>query len=216
MVDWSIAPGALSTQELAKRKAAFMFIYLHGFNSSPASFKAQALARRLAERGYEERFSAPVLPHWPKDAVATAEGLIARHSDNAVLTLVGSSLGGYYATWLAERHALRAVLVNPAIHPYELMASHLGEQTNLYTGERYRLTPEHVEQLRALDVHTITRPQRYLLVVASGDEVLDSRAAVQKFAGAEQIVQPGGDHGFADFVRYLDPVIDFGLRASAP
>ena len=187
-----------------------MFLYLHGFNSAPASFKARALAQRLAERGRSHDFVAPALPHWPPDAIAAAEAALRGH-DPETVTLVGSSLGGHYATWLAERYGLRAVLVNPAIRPADLLAAVLGPQTNLYTGERYELTPAHLDALRALDVEQITRPERYLLVVAMGDEVLDSRVALARFEGARSIVHPGGDHGFADFTRYLDAVIDFGL-----
>jgi predicted esterase YcpF (UPF0227 family) len=187
-----------------------MFIYLHGFNSAPASFKARALAQRLTERGRPDDFLAPALSHWPHAALATAEAAIVRHDPHTV-TLIGSSLGGHYATWLAERHGVRAVLVNPAIRPAELLATVLGAQRNLYTGAQYELTSAHLDELRALDVATITRPERYLLVVATADEVLDSRVAMERFAGSRQIVHAGGDHGFADFVRYLDAVIDFGL-----
>ena len=187
-----------------------MFIYLHGFNSSPASSKARALAERLAARGHANALLAPVLSHRPRAAVATVEALIAAHAAQTV-TLVGSSLGGHYATWLAERHGVRAVLVNPAISPAELLAAALGPQTNLHTGERWLLTPQHLEELRALDVAAITRAERYLLVVASADEVLDSRVAIERFGGARTLVHEGGDHGFADFPRYLDAVIDFGL-----
>ncbi|MCC7083253.1 MAG: alpha/beta fold hydrolase [Burkholderiales bacterium] len=187
-----------------------MFVYLHGFNSSPESFKARALAQRLRERGRAHDFVAPSLSHHPRDAIATAEALLKGHAA-ASLTLVGSSLGGHYATWLAERYGVRAVLVNPAIHPAVLLAGALGPQRNLYSGAHYELTPEHLQALRALDVEAITRPERYLLVVASGDEVLDSRIALARFAAARCIVHAGGDHGFADFSRYLDAVIDFGL-----
>lgn len=188
-----------------------MFVYLHGFNSSPQSFKARALAQRLAERGRDNDFVAPELSHWPREAIATAEAVIERHGARTV-TLIGSSLGGHYATWLAERYGLRAVLVNPAIGPADLLAAELGVQRNLYSGARYELTPAHLEQLRALDVGAITRPERYLLVIATEDEVLDSRVAMARFALARQIVHAGGDHGFADFTRHLDAVIDFGLE----
>jgi uncharacterized protein len=187
-----------------------MFIYLHGFNSAPASFKARALAQRLAERGHGNAFAAPALSHWPAGAIAQIEAMLAAH-DPAHTTLIGSSLGGHYAIWLAERRGLRAVLVNPAIAPATLLAQALGPQTNLYTGERYALTPAHIEQLRALDVPLITQLERYLLVIATADEVLDARVALQRFHGARTIVHEGGDHGFADFTRYLDAVIDFGL-----
>jgi predicted esterase YcpF (UPF0227 family) len=188
-----------------------MFVYLHGFNSSPRSFKAQALAQRLAERGRADDFIAPALSHWPREAIATAAAVIDRH-DARTVTLVGSSLGGHYATWLAERYGLRAVLVNPAIGPADLLAPALGPQRNLQSGVEYELTAEHLVQLRALDVGTITRPERFLLVIATEDEVLDSRVAMARFPAARQIVHAGGDHGFADFTRHLDAVIDFGLE----
>jgi len=103
------------------------------------------------------------------------------------------------------------VLVNPAIRPAALLALALGPQTNLYTGERWLLVQEHLDELRALDVAAITRPERYLLLLASADEVLDSRVALERFAGSRTLLHDGGDHGFADFAHYLDAVIDFGL-----
>lgn len=188
-----------------------VFVYLHGFNSSPESFKARLLRDRLDTLGRATQFAAPALSHWPQEAIASIERLLA-DQDVARVTLVGSSLGGHYATWLAERHGCRAVLVNPAIRPHDLLAGYLGPQTNLYTGAKYDLTACHIEQLAALHVETITRPERYLLVVAMGDEVLDSRVALAKYAGAMRIVHPGGDHGFAEFAAYLDEVIAFGDR----
>jgi predicted esterase YcpF (UPF0227 family) len=186
-----------------------MYLYLHGFNSSPASFKARLLKARLAALGRENEFMAPQLPHRPAQAVAMIEEVLRAHIRQRI-TLVGSSLGGHYATWIAERYALRAVLINPAIGPGELLVECLGPQTNLYTGSRYEFTAAHLDELRALDVAQVTRPERYQLIVAMGDEVLDSRIALEKYRGAVQIVHPGGDHGFGEFAQYLDAVLDFG------
>lgn len=188
-----------------------MFIYLHGFNSSPASFKARLLAERLAALGRAHEFAAPALPHRPAQAIAVARAEIARH-DPAAVTLVGSSLGGHYATWLAETLGLRAVLVNPAVRPHVLLAAQLGAQTNLYSGERWELTAAHLAELEALEVGCITQPERYLLIAATGDEVLDYRDALAKYRGAGLIVHPGGDHGFSDFVDHLDAVLAFGAQ----
>jgi len=184
-------------------------MYLHGFNSSPASFKARLVKERLAALGRAHEFAAPHLPHRPAQAIETIERAIEAHAPDDV-TLIGSSLGGHYATWMAERYGTRAVLINPAIAPAALLAAALGPQKNLYTGETYALTAEHLDELRALDVAQITRPERYLLIVAMGDEVLDSRVALDKYRHAVQIVHCGGDHGFAAFGRYVDAVIDFG------
>ena len=191
-----------------RSRLARVFIYLHGFNSSPASFKARLVRERLAALGRAAEFAAPHLPHEPMQAIAAIEACLRHAPDDA--TLIGSSLGGHYATWIAERHGVRAVLINPAIAPHRLLASALGAQRNLYTGETYELTQAHLDQLRALEIEHITRPERYLLIVAMGDEVLDSRVALEKYRHAVRIVHAGGDHGFAQFERYVDAVIDFG------
>ena len=182
-----------------------MIIYIHGFNSSPASFKARLLRERLAARGRSHEFAAPALPHGPAAAARLLADLVRTHPQ---AMLVGSSLGGYYATWLAERFGIRAVLVNPAVRPEELLAGYTGRQKNLYTGEEYDFTTLHVAELRALEVASIT-PELYLLVVASGDEVLDYRQAIERYRGARQIVIDGGDHGCSDFAGHIDAVLEF-------
>ena len=183
-----------------------MLLYIHGLNSSPASFKANLLKRRLESMGRGAEFSAPALPDRPRAAAALLEGEVAAHPGAA---LVGSSLGGFYATWLAERHGLKAVLVNPAVRPYEGLRQFLGAQQNLHTGERYELTQAHLTELSALEVSAISRPERYLLMVETGDEVLDYRHAVKRYHGCRQMVIEGGDHAFRDFGEYLDAALEF-------
>jgi len=180
-------------------------IYIHGFNSSPASFKARVLQAALAERVPGATFLAPALPPSPVAATRLLEALVVAHPQ---AILVGSSLGGYYAGWLAERHAMRTVLVNPAVRPYQLLHGHVGMQTNLYTGEHYEFTAAHVEELRALEQDRVTSAH-YLLMVETGDEVLDYRQAVARYAGAQQYVIEGGDHGFGDFADHLEVVFAF-------
>lgn len=187
-------------------------IYIHGFNSSPASFKANLLEARIASCRPAGAFIAPALPPSPAAAARLLDAL-ARQHPSAVL--VGSSLGGYYATWLAEKFELRAVLVNPAVRPYELLAGYVGAQQNLHTGEQYDFTREHVEEMRALEVETVS-PQRYFLMVTTGDEVLDYRAAVRKYAGARTLVVEGGDHGFGTFGDHVGAVLDFARIEAAP
>jgi predicted esterase YcpF (UPF0227 family) len=185
-----------------------VILYIHGFNSSCASFKARVLKERLTARGEGGRFACIDLPHWPGQAIARLESLIESRRDRPI-TLVGSSLGGYYATWLAEKYDLRAVLINPAVRPYELLQPALGPNRNLYTGEEYQLTDEHLRQLQALEVPALTHPARYLLLVGDRDEVLDHRKALERYRGAAQIVVEGGDHGLSDFAGYLEPILDF-------
>lgn len=194
-----------------------MIIYLHGFRSAPASIKARALQQHMAERGLAEAFWCEQLPPEPDAAIALAEAQIAhcrRTRPDHPPTLVGSSLGGYYATHLAEKHDLRAVLVNPAVVAPLSLEAYIGEQTNLYTGEVFQFTPAYIAQLRAMDVATIMRPANFWLLVETGDEVLDYRDAVTKYAGARQTVLEGGDHGFSRWTDYLDEVLAFaGIQA---
>ncbi len=182
-------------------------VYLHGFNSGPRSTKAQVLERALEERGLGARFACPQLPHHPDEAIALVEREIARRAAGPV-TLVGSSLGGFYATHLAEKLALRAVLINPAVKPQRDLESYLGIQRNLYSGEEYELTRDHIAAWRRLDAPLI-HPDRYLLLVETGDEVLDYREAVWKYAGCRQIVVEGGDHSLRSFPAHLPLILEF-------
>jgi len=180
-----------------------MLIYIHGFNSSHASAKAKLVKARLEALGRGAEFIAPAVPPSPAQAADVLDALALRHRGAALL---GSSLGGYYATWLAEKHAMKAVLLNPAVRPYELLAPMVGLQKRFHTGEEYVFTTEHVAELRSLEVERIT-PSRYLLIVTTGDEVLDYRWAVERYRGCRQIVIEGGDHGLSDFGNYLDAVL---------
>jgi len=188
-----------------------MIVYLHGFNSTPASSKAGILRRYLAERGLEDRFACPRLDHWPDRALATVEAVIARAS--TPVTLVGSSLGGFYANTLAERHGVRAVLLNPAVYAQRALREALGPQRNLYSGEAYEFTEEHLAQLDRMVAPHVT-PERYLLIVETGDEVLDYREAVLHYRGARQVVVAGGDHSLVSYPQHLPAIVEFaGLVA---
>jgi predicted esterase YcpF (UPF0227 family) len=180
-------------------------IYLHGFNSSPQSHKAQVLGRFLEDAGLRARFRCPALSPRASQAARSIEALI---EDPSADCLVGSSLGGFYASVLAERLGMRAVLINPAIDPHIGLRAYLGEQRNLYTGERYELTEAHLEEWAALNPRTIT-PDRYLLLLETGDEVLDYRAAMQRYAGARQVIVEGGDHTLQSFPEHLQRIVDF-------
>ena len=181
-------------------------LYLHGFNSARTSHKAQVLQAHMNHLGRSAEFIAPDLPHHPAQAIALLEILIAQAPNKP--TLIGSSLGGYYATYLAERYGLKAVLINPAVAPYRLLAPLLGPQQNYYTGETYDLTAQHLTELLTLEVDAI-HPDHYFLLVQTGDEVLDYHDAVARYAGAKQNVIPGGGHGFQKFESYLDEILAF-------
>jgi uncharacterized protein len=185
-----------------------LLVYLHGFNSSPQSHKAQVMQRFMAERGLAHEFACPALPPLARDAMKAIAPYISGHA-----CLVGSSLGGFYATYLAEKHGLKAVLINPAIDPHIGLRAYLGPQQNLHTGEPYELTEAHLREWEALYVPRIT-PRRYLLLVETGDEVLDYRRAVERYAGAEQVVIQGGDHSLQSFPQHLARILEFSRAPS--
>jgi predicted esterase YcpF (UPF0227 family) len=189
-----------------------MLIYIHGFNSSPESYKA-SLLRDFANRiNMPDILEIPALAYEPILAMQQLQQLIEKyHSHHALrpLCFIGSSLGGYYATWLAEKYDSRVVLINPAIKPYELFEDYLGHNRNLYTGEEYELTMDHIDQLKAFEVNSISKPDRYLLMIQTGDEVLDYKMAMNKYAAVPSIVEEGGGHEFAGFERHLETVLAF-------
>lgn len=181
-----------------------MIAYLHGFNSSPQSHKAQVLARFVAARGLDARYACPALPPRASEAIRVIERL----GPDGNTCFVGSSLGGFYATCLAEKYDAKAVLLNPAIEPHVGLRAYLGEQQNLHTGEPYELTEAHLREWEQLFVPRIT-PSRYLLIVETGDEVLDYRQAVERYRGAGQVVVPGGDHSLRSFEQHLPRILAF-------
>lgn len=189
-------------------------LYLHGFRSSPASFKAQRLLAHFSQRGEAARFLCPQLPPSPGEAMALVyalvEPLVQQPGAAAEsFAVIGSSLGGFYATALAERTGCRAVLLNPAIWPARDLANYIGEQQAWHSDERFWFRPEYIDELAALTVARITRPQRYLLIAATGDEVLDWREMTARYPGAHQHVIDGSDHGLSDFDDHLDEVVRF-------
>ena len=181
-------------------------VYLHGFISSPQSRKALLLGDYVANCVTGIDYRVPTLHHRPSMAMATILAECAT-SDPRDLTLVGSSLGGFYATVAAERLGCRAALLNPAVHPHLHFGRYLGPQTNMYTGESFVLTAEHIEDLAALNVDAITRPERYWLFAETGDEVLDYREAVDFYRGALHTVVTGGDHSLASFPEHVPELV---------
>ena len=192
-------------------------VYLHGFRSSSQGVKANLLRAAVAALPASERpqLYIPDLPHRPLVAMTLVSEWIAQQRNTDAPTFVGSSLDGYYATYLAERFDARAVLVNPTVRPFDDLKPYIGMQINMYSGETFEVTDTHFEELRALRVAHITRPGRYWLLVQTGDEVLDYRLAVAFYSGSYQYVQGGGDHAFAGFEAQIPAILRFAGPSSA-
>ena len=182
-----------------------LIIYLHGFCSSPASWKSRLLAEEMARRGLADCFICPQLSPVPDEAVASVSRLIVQAG--GPVTLVGSSLGGHYANHLAEKHGQQAVLINPAAVDRLDLAGFVGEHANFHSGEKFVFTEAHAAQLKAQVARPT--PERYWLLLEEGDEVLDCRQAQAFYAGCRQTVLPGGDHSFTKFPDFMSQILEF-------
>ena len=181
-------------------------LYIHGFNSAPESKKATQLISVMQGMGLGDQLRVPALHHHPREAMAQ---LTAAISEMDRPLLVGSSLGGYYATWLAEQHGLKALLVNPAVSPHRMFDGYLGTQTNLYSGETWELTLDHVQALAELEVAAPQDPQRYQVWLQTGDETLDYRNAEKYYKACVLRIQAGGDHSYQGFAQQLPALLNF-------
>lgn len=190
-----------------------MILYLHGFRSGPQSIKVRALLARMTQRGLADQFWCEQLSPVPMEAIAQAEAQIIRCTTPP--TLVGSSLGGLYATYLAQKHDLRAAVVNPLVlHAGLDPDAFIGTHEMIYTPQRFTFTMSHALQVADLDTPELKHPENFWLLAEEGDETLDYRHAVTRYKGGRQTVLPGGEHGFSHWEDYLDEVIAYaGLRA---
>jgi predicted esterase YcpF (UPF0227 family) len=186
-----------------------IFIYIHGFNSSPDSYKAQCFSQFIHDTHPEDDCLRPKLSDQPNHAIATLIELIEFHTKKNRVALLGSSLGGFYATWLAKKYCLKAVLINPAVNPQYLLIDYLGENKNFHTGEEYEFTSKHIRQLDAIDSKEITVPKNLMVMLQTGDEVLDYRLAANKYKGTHLLIEKGGDHSFQHFSQHCETIYQF-------
>lgn len=184
-------------------------IYIHGFNSAPQSVKAQQTQRYFNDRGSDFGVHIAEFPPEPKNAMQALERLCDDLQPNQLAGFIGSSLGGYYSLYLHWRYRKPAVLVNPAVRPYELLSDYLGENENLYTGERYLVTSEHMCQLKALDRVAEAQPESLYLLTQTADEVLSYQEACQALGRSKAWIQAGGDHSFVDYPLVLPSIEHF-------
>ena len=184
-------------------------LYLHGFRSSPQSAKARLLAAHLAEHHPGLSWWCPQLPPSPRAAMALLEQGIAAWP-RQTLGVMGSSLGGFYATWLGQRLGCRTVVLNPAVDPARDLAAHIGEQTAWHDpAAHFFFRAEYIDELRALAAGPLRHPEDFLAVIAKGDELLDWREMAARYAGARIRLLEGSDHGLSDFADHLPEVLDF-------
>ena len=184
-------------------------LYLHGFRSSPQSAKAQKMASLVATRHPSVRWWCPQLPPSPQDAMALLQTGLADWPAES-MAVIGSSLGGFYATAVAERQGCKAVLLNPAVDPARDLAKYIGEQTNWQNpDEHFFFEARFVDELRALQAGPLKMPQNFLAIIAKGDEVLDWREMAARYAGASVRLLEGGDHALSDFDAHLPVILEF-------
>jgi predicted esterase YcpF (UPF0227 family) len=182
-------------------------LYLHGFRSSPQSAKAQRMAHEVATRHPAVTWWCPQLPPSPQAAMDMVVAGIAQWPHGS-MAVVGSSLGGFYATWVAERMGYKAVLLNPAVNPARDLEKYIGEQTSWHDPqERFFFRPEFVDELRALECGALQNPTNYMAVIAKGDEVLDWREMHARYAATQVQLLEGGDHAISDFEVHLPAVM---------
>jgi len=188
-------------------------LYLHGFRSSPSSAKAQKMAGIMASRYPRVTWYCPQLPPSPAQAMAEVMAYIAGWpggADFKSMAVAGSSLGGFYATWVAEKLNCRGVVLNPAVHPARDLAKYIGEQTAWHDpNETFFFKPEFIDELRALEAGPLRRVENYLAIIAKGDEVLSWREMSARYLGANVKLVEGSDHALSDFDQHLPEILEF-------
>lgn len=187
-----------------------LLIYIHGFQSSSQSEKAQETRQYCEQQSLAIDVLTPELSNYPLASFKQLQQIIEQHQHQQhQIALLGSSLGGFMATCLAQRYGLRAVLINPAVRPYELISGVLGKNINPYTGVEFILDESHIDELRELEVTTLSQPEKLLVLLQTGDETLDYHQAVAYYHGCKQVIEAGGNHRFQHFDQHLPAVLKF-------
>ena len=190
-------------------------VYLHGFLSSPKSKKAQELIHFFADHHMQDQLCVPTLSFEPAEAIQQALNAIHKLQQQAGIDQVfvmGSSLGGFYATYLAQQENIKAVLINPAVRPYALFEKYLGPNKHFYDGHTYMLELQHIEQLQTMNVEQLATPSDHLLLLQTGDETLDYRWAIEKYSDCPSWIEPGGNHSYEGFMGKLESIFYFVQR----
>ena len=188
-----------------------LLVYLHGFRSSPRSSKAVMTGeavKNLATAEHAIDWYCPQLLASPKESIE----MVTAHIDNSgadSIIVIGSSLGGFYANYLAEKYGCKAVALNPAVHAARELAPHVGMMTTYDSNEPFDFRPEYIDELKTLQIERISDANRYFLIAAKGDELLDWKEMSEFYQGAHQLILEGSDHGIADYADHLPRVLEF-------
>lgn len=181
-----------------------MIVYIHGFGSSGVGGKAT-----LFKAHFKNNIILPSLSYVPNLAIHTLEQLIEiLQQKGEKIGLVGSSLGGFYSMYLAQKYQLKAVLINPAITPYKTLEK-IGYATNYYDMSSFEVTPNHLEFLKHLEVKCFDNEKNFMLLLQKGDELLNYEEAVKKMREAILKIEEGGNHSFVGIERYFDEIESF-------
>ena len=193
-----------------------LLLYIHGFNSSPKSTKAQELGQYIRSHKVPCEYIVPQLPEWPGESARMLFEVASTALEEKPVYIIGSSLGGYFGTWLMERlleeqfrFPVKLVAINPAVRPYELFEDYLGTQKYYHSDDEYELTSEHIEQLRHLEVTKLHHPDNILLLAQTGDETLDYRLAVDRYSECPQRIDEGGSHAYDNFTDTIPMIFSF-------
>jgi predicted esterase YcpF (UPF0227 family) len=189
----------------------YVVIYLHGFLSSVKSQKATQILDFVRVNYPDLIFELPQLANYPKEAEAIIEELVVKHKGKK-LRFIGSSLGGFLSTFMVEKYSGKAVLINPAVRPFELLVDFLGPHINPYTQQSFLLENKHINELRHLDTPTLKKTSDYWVLLQTADETLDYRQAETKYQNYKLSIEQGGDHSFQNFQRFLPDIFRFLLQ----
>ena len=190
-------------------KTAPHLLYLHGFNSSSQSFKADLMRQYMARLGLQQNLTIADIPPQPDLAVKYLQSLAQGIAEHAQICLMGSSLGGFYATWLSEQLGCKSVLINPAVRAHKLLRNYLGTNRNYHSGERWQFEPQHIDVLHSLYAERLRQPENYYVLLQTGDETLDYRDAEYYYRHGRLLIEQGGDHAFQNFASHIPASLQF-------
>lgn len=193
----------------------YLLLYLHGFNSSPDSRKAQLSADWFARHAPHIEFVCPQLPPYGFAAIERLNTLVEGRDSRNVF-LIGSSMGGFFATFLIEKYGFRGVLINPAVRPAAGLDRFLGNHRNYHSGEEWVFTQAHIDEYRHLECAAIEKKSNVLVLLQTDDEVLDYRLAVQHYRGCDMVVESGGGHAFSTYAGHLGTILEFLMGEDTP